>query len=184
MNSLSSFESLENLAFLLFFSRQVFLSCKQEKDMKFQCPEWQKGQKQKGNRKIYVDDDDDDDDDDNEMMIKRWVCTGKDPLHLFRVRECQDLYSANKWIISMLSSLSVFITEFCFDRLPQMAVIKEIVQLLPICSISWPSLFCFCFGLKQSQGTKPISRNGYGPDWLRRFIDPIAMPCWWAPIRA
>ena len=41
MNSLSSFESLENLAFLLFFSRQVFLSCKQEKGMKFQCAEWQ-----------------------------------------------------------------------------------------------------------------------------------------------
>ena len=39
--------------------------------MKFQCPEWQKGQKQKGNRKIHVDDDDDDDDDDNEMMIKK-----------------------------------------------------------------------------------------------------------------
>ena len=138
--------------------------------------------RQKGTRKIYVDDDDDDDDD--EMMMKRWVCTGINPLHFFRVRECQDLYAANKWIISMLSSLAVFITEFCFDRLPQMAVIKEIVQLLPICSISWPSLFCFCFGLKQSQGTKPISRNGYGPDWLRRFIDPIAMPCWWAPIRA
>ena len=49
--------------------------------------------RRKGNRKIYVDDDedDDDDDDDDEMMIKRWVCTGKDPLHLFRVRECQDL---------------------------------------------------------------------------------------------
>ena len=77
----------------------------------------------------------------------------------------------------MLSSLAVFITKFCFDRLPQMTVIKEIVQLLPISSISWPSLFCFCFDLKQSQGTKPISRNGYGPDWLRRFMDPIAMPC-------
>ena len=77
----------------------------------------------------------------------------------------------------MLSSLAVFITEFCFDRLPQMAVIKEIVQFLPISSISCQSLFCFCFDLKQSQGTKPISRNGYGPAWLRRFIDPIAMPC-------
>ena len=80
--------------------------------------------------------------------------------------------------------LKSFITEFCFDRLPQMAAIKEMVQLLPISSISWSSLFCFCFDLKQSQGTKPISRNGYGPDWLRRFIDPIAMPCWWAPMAA
>ena len=71
----------------------------------------------------------------------------------------------------MLSSLAVFITEFCFDRFPQMAVIKEIVQLLPISSISWPSLFCFYFDLKQSQVKKPISRNGYGPDWLRRFKD-------------
>ena len=77
----------------------------------------------------------------------------------------------------MLSSLAVFITEFCFDRLPQMAAIKEIVQFLPISSISWPSLFCFGFDLKQSQGTKPISRSGYGPDWLRRFINPMAMPC-------
>ena len=64
--------------------------------------------RQKGKRKIYVDgDNDDDDDDDDEMMVKRWVCTGKNPLHLFRVREFQDLYAANKWIISMLSSLEV-----------------------------------------------------------------------------
>ena len=56
--------------------------------------------------------------------------------------------------------LKPFITEFYFDRLPQMAAIKEIVQLLPISSISWPSLFRFGFDLKHSQGTKPIPRNG------------------------
>ena len=85
----------------------------------------------------------------------------------------------------MLSFLAqCLFTEFCFDRLPQIyGCHQEIVQIWPISSISWPSLFCLCFDLKQSQGTKPISRNGYGPAWLRRSIDPIAMPCWWAPIR-
>ena len=138
--------------------------------------------RQKGTRKIYVDDDDDDDDD--EMMMKRWVCTGINPLHFFRVRECQDLYAANKWIISMLSSLEVIYYWILFRSITGNGCHQRIFQLLPISSISWPSLFCFGFDLKQSQGMKPISRNGYGPDWLRRFIDPIAMPCWWAPIRA
>ena len=69
----------------------------------------------------------------------------------------------------MLSFRAVFITEFCFDLLPQVAAIKKkkkkIIQLLLISSISRPSLFCFGFDLNQSPGTKPISRNGYGPDW-------------------
>ena len=64
----------------------------------------------------------------------------------------------------MLSFRAVFITEFCFGRLAQMAAIKEIVQLLLISSISRPSLFCFGCDLNQSQGMKPISRNGYGLD--------------------
>ena len=41
---------------------------------------------------------------------------------------------------------------------------QKFLQLLLISSISWPSLFCF--GFDQSQSTKPISRNGYGPDCL------------------
>ena len=66
----------------------------------------------------------------------------------------------------MLSFRAVFSIEFCFSQLPQMAAFKKIVQLLPISSISRPSLFCFGFDPNQSQGRKPISRNGYGPDWL------------------
>ena len=38
--------------------------------------------------------------------------------------------------------------------------------LLLISDISRPSLFCFGFDLNQSQRTKLISRNGYGPDCL------------------
>ena len=56
--------------------------------MKFQCAEWQ--DKREIEKSMLMIDDDDDDDDD-EMMMKRWICTGKNPLHLFRVRECQDL---------------------------------------------------------------------------------------------
>ena len=38
-----------------------------------------------------------------------------------------------------------------------MAAIKKIVELLPISSIGSAKFI--------SQGTKPISRNGYDPDW-------------------
>ena len=55
----------------------------------------------------------------------------------------------------MLSFRAVFSIEFCFGRLPRMAAIEKIVQLLPISSISRPSLVCFGFELNQSQGTKP-----------------------------
>ena len=62
----------------------------------------------------------------------------------------------------MLSFGEVFFTEFCCGRLPQMAAMKK-KQLLFISGISRPSLCRFDFDLNQSQGTKPISRNGYGP---------------------
>ena len=176
MNSLSSFESLENLAFLVFFN-QVFLSCKQEKGMKFQCAEWQDEREIEISMLMMM------------MMMMKWWW--KDEFLLGGIRftcsECGNvktcLLQINELFLCCLP-LKSFITEFCFDRLPQMAAIKEIFQLLPISSIFWPSLFCFGFDLKQSKGMKPISRNGYGPDWLRRFIDPIAMPCWWAPMAA
>ena len=69
----------------------------------------------------------------------------------------------------MLSFRAVFITEFCFGRLPQIAAIRKIAQLLLIISsISQPGLFCFGFDLNQWQikkiCTKPIFRNDYGPD--------------------
>ena len=37
-------------------------------------------------------------------------------------------------------------------------------QLLLVSSTSRPNLLCFGFDLTQSQSSKPISRNGYGPN--------------------
>ena len=34
----------------------------------------------------------------------------------------------------------------------------------------FPTLLCFGFDLTQSQSSKPISRNGYGPDWYSLLI--------------
>ena len=45
-----------------------------------------------------------------------WICSGKNPLHSFVVRENM-LKVCNKWIIFMLSFRAVFIAEFCFSRL-------------------------------------------------------------------
>ena len=91
----------------------------------------------------------------------------------FTLSECGNVKScklnvSNKWIIFYpVFPCSVSI-EFCFGQLPQMAAIKKkkTVQLRPISSISRSSLFCFGFDLNQSKGMKPISKNGYGPDWL------------------
>ena len=40
-------------------------------------------------------------------------------------------------------------------------------QLLLVSSTSRPNLLCFGFDLTQSQSSKTISRNGYGPHWNR-----------------
>ena len=77
----------------------------------------------------------------------------------FTLSECGYVKSCvmnvwNKWTIFMLSFRAVFSIEFCFGRLPQMAAIEKIVQLLPISSISRPSLVGFGFEFNQSQGTK------------------------------
>ena len=40
-------------------------------------------------------------------------------------------------------------------------------QLLLVSSTSRPNLLCFGFDLTQSQSSKTISRNGYGPNWNR-----------------
>ena len=50
-----------------------------------------------------------------------------------------------------------------FRRLPQITAIKKMFNSYSF-PVSLPSLFCFGFDLNQSQGTKPISRNGHGPD--------------------
>ena len=57
----------------------------------------------------------------------------------------------------MLSFRTVFVTEFCFGRLPQMAATKQLFSFYSA------KLFCFGFDLNQSQGAKPISKNSYGP---------------------
>ena len=64
----------------------------------------------------------------------------------------------------MLSFRALFITEVCFGRLPQVAAIKHLSNfyLFPVSLQS--SLFCLGFDHAQSQGPKPISRNGYSPD--------------------
>ena len=44
---------------------------------------------------------------------------------------------------------------------------KKKNQLLLVSSTSRPNLLCFGFDLTQSQSSKPISRNGYGPNrWV------------------
>ena len=40
-------------------------------------------------------------------------------------------------------------------------------QLLLVSSTSQPNLLCFGFDLTQSQSSKTVSRNGYGPNWNR-----------------
>ena len=63
---------------------------------------------------------------------------------------------------------AVFISEFCFrlNAALQHGRLKKKIQLLLVSSTSRPNLLCFGFDLNQSQSSKPISRNGYGPDWL------------------
>ena len=60
--------------------------------------------------------------------LNLWICTGRNPLLSFRVRECQDcmLDFSNKWIIFMLSFRAVFIIEFCFGWLPLIAAMKKL----------------------------------------------------------
>ena len=110
MSSLSSFESLENLAFLVFFN-QVFLSCKQEKGMKFQCAEWQdKREIEKSMLMMMM----------MTMMMMKWWW--KDECVLGRIRftcsECGNVKTcmlnvSNKWIIlCCLSLLSVYLLNF------------------------------------------------------------------------
>ena len=99
----------------------------------------------------------------NDEFVLEWI--------FFTVSECVNVKSCMlnvpiKWIIFMLSFRALFSIEFYFGRLRQITAIKKNVQLLPISSISRSSLFCFGFDLNQSQGTKPISRNGNGPEWL------------------
>ena len=103
------------------------------------------------------------------QAFKWWNCTGKNPLHsslavMTRV-ECWMFQinrvffytvfprSVNYWILFRPIAASG-----CHQK-------KKIVQLLLISGISRPSLSCFGFDLNQSPGTKPLSRNGYGPDW-------------------
>ena len=59
----------------------------------------------------------------------------------------------------------VFVSEFCFCLLPHynMAATKK-NQVLLASNTSQPNLLCFGFDLTQSQSSKPISRNGYGPN--------------------
>ena len=102
------------------------------------------------------------------QAFKWWNCTGKNPLHsslavMTRV-EC--------WMFQINRVFFYTVFPRCVNYWILFRPIaasgchqKKIVQLLLISSISRPSLSCFGFDLNQSPGTKPISRNGYGPDW-------------------
>ena len=59
--------------------------------------------------------------------------------------------------------MNIFNSTFTFSHY-NMAAAKNVCNFLLISSISRPNLLCFGFDLNQSQRTKPISRNGYGPD--------------------
>ena len=88
----------------------------------------------------------------------------------FTLSECENVNFCkrnvlNKWIIFMLSFRAVLVLNFVLANYRKWLPLKKkkkIVQLLPISSISRPSLFCFGFDLNQSQGTKSISRLWLG----------------------
>ena len=65
----------------------------------------------------------------------------------------------------MLSFHAVLITEFCFGLLPQVAAIKKKCSTSTYSQNLSAKFVLFWFDLNQSPGRKPISRNGYGPDW-------------------
>ena len=54
---------------------------------------------------------------------------------------------------------------------------KKKNQLLLVSSTFRPNLLCFGFDLTQSQSSKPISRNGYGPNCLLLFK--CKLSCYW-----
>ena len=64
----------------------------------------------------------------------------------------------------MLSFYAVFTTEFWLIAANACHQKIGLLDILLISNISRTSLCCFGFDLNQSQGTKPISRNGYGLD--------------------
>ena len=68
-------------------------------------------------------------------------------------------------------SRPVSISEFCFGLLPHynMTASKK-KKVLLASSSSRPNLLGFGFDLTQSQSSKPISRNGYGPNWRKKII--------------
>ena len=65
----------------------------------------------------------------------------------------------------MVSYVQSLIANFvsAYYRIPTWPPQKKI-QLLLVSSTSRPDLLCFRFDLTQSQSSKLISRNGYGPN--------------------
>lgn len=93
--------------------------------------------------------------------FKWWKLNWKESRFTLQLREWQDIwvvcwmFQINKVFFYAIFPRSVYYW-ICFRRLPQVAAIKTLVQLLLISRISWSSLSCFGFDLTQSQGTKPI----------------------------
>ena len=62
------------------------------------------------------------------------------------------------------SLLANFVSAYYLTTALQHGRHKKKNQLLLVSSTSRPNLLCFGFDLTQSQSSKPISRNGYGPN--------------------
>ena len=60
-----------------------------------------------------------------------------------------------------------------FRRLRQMASIKKMLNFYSFPVSLGQVYFVLIFDLNQSQGTKPISRNGHGPDCFVHGISPF-----------
>ena len=71
----------------------------------------------------------------------------------------------NKWILLMVSCVQSLSANFvsAYFRITTWPPQKK-NQVLLASNTSQPNLLCFGFDLTQSQSSKPISRNGYGPN--------------------
>ena len=60
----------------------------------------------------------------------------------------------------------VFLSEFCFGLLPDYNMAATKKNQVPLASsTSLLNLLCFGFDLTKSQSSKPVPRNGHGPNW-------------------
>ena len=73
-------------------------------------------------------------------------------------------------VVSYVQSLSANFVS-AYHRITTGPPQKKRDQVLLASSTSRPNLLCFGFDLTQSQNSKPISRNGYGPTVRGLILD-------------